>query len=234
MKQTIIIDPRFNGPPAIGNGGYVAGQVGKLIGGIAEVTLRRPVPLVRSLATSRLSEGGVALHDGDTVLANAEPVHILIEPPDAPAYAEAEAARTRAAIEGHPFPACFVPGSPGRAEGDGLRIIPGPLGRDGMVAAPWIPDASLADAGGRVRPEFIWAALDCPGGVAAVHEQPRPIVLGRMAARIRAVVWPGARYIVAGWRIAAEERRHRTGTAIFTADGRRIAEAEATWIEVAA
>ncbi|MGR6999796.1 hypothetical protein ACU686_19670 [Yinghuangia aomiensis] len=53
-----------------------------------------------------------------------------------------------------------------RTEGDGLRLFPGLLPQQpGTTATPWVPDASLADAdGARVRPEFVWAALDCPGG----------------------------------------------------------------------
>ncbi len=36
-------------------------------------------------------------------------------------------------------------------------------GRRELVAAPWIPDDSITDVDGKVRPQFMTAALDCPG-----------------------------------------------------------------------
>jgi hypothetical protein len=42
MREQVIIDPRFRGPPDSGHGGYVCGVVAGLIDGTAEVTLRRP------------------------------------------------------------------------------------------------------------------------------------------------------------------------------------------------
>jgi len=45
----LVIDPRFNGPVGSANGGYTCGLVAGLLDGIAEVTLRRPLPLGRPL-----------------------------------------------------------------------------------------------------------------------------------------------------------------------------------------
>ncbi len=56
----------------------------------------------------------------------------------------------------------------GAQPGDGLRIFPGPVAGRPVWAAPWTPDASVTDGSGRVRPEVVWAALDCPSrGIAA-------------------------------------------------------------------
>ena len=41
---------------------------------------------------------------------------------------------------------------PDRAEGDGLRVFPGPVAGRGLWAAPWTPDPSVAGADGRALP----------------------------------------------------------------------------------
>src|SRR5262249_60356064 len=47
-----------------------------------------------------------------------------------------------AGFRSHPFPECFTCG-PERAEGDGLRIFPGPDG-PGRTACTWTPHPSMA------------------------------------------------------------------------------------------
>ncbi len=74
-------------------------------------------------------------------------------------------------LRSHPFPGCFACGTD-RAEGDGLRIFPGPVpGRADTVASLWVPHTSLAVRGDvvdrgveRVGVPTTWAALDCVGG----------------------------------------------------------------------
>ena len=52
---------------------------------------------------------------------------------------------------------------PDRERGRRLPHLPGAAaGTDGLFAADWTPDDSLADDDGRVRPECVWGALDCP------------------------------------------------------------------------
>ena len=84
------------------------------------------------------------------------------------------------------FPDCFVCGM-NRRPGDGLRIFPGPVAGLALWAAPWTPDPSVAGPDGRVRPEVVWAALDCPSGIAAAEaaglaRTDTAILLGRMTA----------------------------------------------------
>ena len=99
----------------------------------------------------------------------------------------------------HPFPTCFVCGTE-RAEGDGLRLFPGRLA-DRRTATPFtVPDD--------IRPELMWAALDCPGGW-AVPLEGRPYVLGRLAARVEALPAPGERCVVMG-AMTGEEGARRT------------------------
>ena len=71
MSEQVIIDRRFRGPPESGHGGYVCGVVADLMGGPAEVILRRPPPLGRPLEVQRLEGGRVALRDGETFIARA-------------------------------------------------------------------------------------------------------------------------------------------------------------------
>jgi len=117
---------------------------------------------------------------------------------------------------------------PARDAGAGLRIFPGPVA-PGRVAAPWVPDASLADAAGVVDPAFVWAALDCPG-VFAFGPLDRPVVLGRMAAEIVAPLRAGEVCVVVGWSLGAEGRKYTTGTALFDARGALVGRAHGTWI----
>jgi len=53
-----------------------------------------------------------------------------------------------------------------------------------------------------------------------------------MAASQRGAVSVGERYIVVGWELARDERRHFTGTAVFSESGECRACARATWFEL--
>ncbi len=233
MSEQVTIDRRFRGPPESGNGGYVCGVVARLVGSAAEVTLRRPPPLDRPLQVVRLDGSGIALRDGETVIAEGAPASVGLEVSEPVSFPEAEAAaKSYAGFRQHPYPTCFVCG-PQCAESDSLRIFPGPVAGRDIVAAPWTPDASLADANGTVRPEFVWAALDCPGWFAFFTELPkRPVVLGRLAAKLIAPVRPGERCVVIGWPLGEDGRKLYSGTALFSHDGELRAFARATWVRL--
>jgi hypothetical protein len=231
----IVIEPRYNGPPNCGNGGYVAGMIAAHVDGTAEVTLRRPTPLGVRLIVEQHA-GGVRMVDGGTVIATALPT--LDEPlvtPEPVSPADAEAAGERSALrqrpETHPFPGCF---GCGPANEDGLRIMVGPVpGRD-LAADVWTPDATLADPDG-VRPEFVWTALDCSGGLGAIGQESTsaPCLLGRMTVWRLAPVLAGERYAVVGWRESGTGRKLFAGSAIYAADGTPVAVARSTWIQLA-
>jgi hypothetical protein len=226
----VRIERRFRGPPETGNGGYVAGLVAAALGGSnCVVTLKSPPPLDREL-TLKADNFGASLFDADRLVVTAtnEPVEVEVPPP--PTLAEARDAEPR--FTGHLhhiFPGCFVCG-PERDRGDGMRIFPGKLHDSAdQVAATWTPDESLADDAGVVRPEFLWAALDCPGYFAA-EDDAGLALLGRMAAVLHRPVHAGEPLIVTGWPIEREGRKHRVGSAIHDADGGLVAAAIATWI----
>jgi hypothetical protein len=226
----MTIAERFCGPPGTANGGYLAGRLAALVGGEAEVTLRRATPLDKPLRVER-NEAGVDLYDGEVLTAQARARSLDVELPHAVSVVDAEAgARAFPRFQNHPVPGCFVCGVD-REPGDGLRIFPGPVrGRERIYAAPWIPHVSLADDEGIVRPEFLWAALDCAGAF-AVNEPPRGLaLLGRIAARVVGRAFAGETLVVAAWPIACDGRKLQPGTAIFSAQGEPIAIARATWV----
>lgn len=230
MTTAFWVPARFCGPPGAANGGYLAGRLAAWVGDTAEVTIKRATPLERGLRVVAV-ERGVDLFDGDAVVAEAREVTLAIQPPPPVSLEDAAAgARAFPRFVDHPVPRCFVCGT-ARTPGDGLRIFPGPVpGREEIYAAPWVPDVSLADESGMVRPEHLWAALDCTGAF-AVNEPPRGLaLLGRLAATILRSTPAGESLVVAGWPISREGRRLRPGTAIFTATGDLVALAHATWI----
>jgi hypothetical protein len=236
---TLTIAGRFCGPPGSGNGGYVAGLLAATLGhlGPVEVTLHRPVPLDRALRV----QGGRLLDEDGTPLAEARAASAEDLPPvPRPPGPDAAAAASRRFIgfRAHGVRGCFVCGT-SRAEGDGLRIFPGAepaqAGGERQVAAPWTPDASLAGPDGAVRPEFVWAALDCPGAFALMAGgRAEAMLLGRITARLAGTVHPGERCVVLGWPIGAEGRKRFAGTAVFGADGGLRGLARAVWFTPAA
>ena len=231
MPEPIVILARYRGPQHSGNGGYTCGRLAVSLEGAVEVTLRKPPPLDRPLEV-RPTEDGVEMTDGQTVIARARTTELDLAVPECPSMAEAEAGMQRYhGFAHHAFPGCFVCGT-GREPGDGLRIFAGPVSSGPMVAAPWTPGARLADAEGRVRDEFVWAALDCPGAWAWLGELDNPLVLGRLTVSVEAPVAAGEPHVVAGWQLGRDGRKHGSGTALWTADGRLCARAKATWFEV--
>ena len=240
MTHPLVIEPRYCGPPGTGNGGYVSGLIAGYLGGPAEVTLRRPPPLGTPLAVERAGDQAIRVLDGRTVVAEATgaPDSLAVGLPAPVSVPDARTAgrgsRLRTHPDEHPFPRCFVCG-PARAPGDGLRIHVGRVAGRDLSADVWCPGESFAGPDGRVRAEFLWAALDCPGGLgafgASMLDGP-PFVLGRFSVRQTGAVRAGEPYAVAGWRLAEDGRKMLAGSALFTASGQAVAVAGATWIRL--
>jgi hypothetical protein len=226
------IAERFRGPPRSGNGGYTCGRIARHLSGTAAVRLRLPPPINTRL---RLEYGAdrAALFHGDALVGEAKPARLELTAPVGPAFATAsEASKSFVGFGRHNFPGCFVCG-PEREPADGLRIFPGQLPGDTVLAAPWEPDSSLAGDSSRVSPEFLWSALDCTGAFAVLPSRDDvAIVLGELCAAIRGDVRPGERCVVTGWPLAVEGRKRLAGSAVYGEDGRLVALARAVWIEV--
>jgi hypothetical protein len=99
------------------------------------------------------------------------------------------------------------------------------------------PEATVAGVGGRVRPEVVWAALDCPSGIAAADAADLPaataVVLGRMAATVGGLPRPGDRCRVVAWPLTGHGRKLGAGSALLGPDGEVLAAARTVWITVA-
>lgn len=222
----LTIPARYTGPPNSGNGGYTCGLVAGLVGGVAEVTLRRPPPLERPLAVVR--RDGVVLLDGQDVVAHGKPAQLELTVPTAVSFEEAnEKARHYSGFRHHPFPECFTCG-PSRAVGDGLRIFAGREKGEPIVAAPWVPDASMCDSRGRVESPIVWAALDCPGYFAI--ETGETAVLGKMTAEKSGDVHARERCVVIGWSLGRDGRKLHTATALFSQSGEIVGRSRQVWV----
>ena len=214
----MIIPPRFNGPPGSANGGYACGLVSEALGGGFEVMLRRPPPL-----GVELDLVGHELKQGDVVIAEARRMtESVLDAPEAVSVEDAEEASKRyPGFRHHAYPTCFTCGP---ERDDGLGIFPGPVaGRESVVASPWTPREAL-------RPEVVWAAIDCPSGWAVDDFQREGVLLGQMGAAIAALPPVGEPSVVIGWRIGEDGRKRFAGSALFSADGDLLAAARSTWI----
>jgi hypothetical protein len=236
--DSLVVSSRFRGPLGSGNGGYVCGRIAAYVNGPAVVTLRRPPPLATPLAVGRDAEGSVRIHDGDTLIAEAtcSPDSPAPEIPGPVGAAQARMAAGRARYYTDPvFPDCFVCGA-NRQPGDGLRIFPGPVPGRALWAAPWTPDPSVASVDGRVRPEVVWAALDCPSGIAAAEaadlSQDTAILLGRMTASLAVLPRSGEQYRVIAWPTGRDRRKLLASSALLGPGGQVLAAARTVWLTV--
>ncbi len=228
---------RFRGPPRSGNGGYVCGRIARNLPGTVATRLKAPPPLGKALRLES-TEDLARLFDGETLIGEARPAELDITPPAPTTFEQARiASLSFVGFKHHPFPGCFVCG-PERTPLDGLRIFPGAIEATTTLAAPWTPDASLADETGQLKPEFIWSALDCTGGFAVFPAEAftatsgTAFVLGELCVRITHPPQVGQGHIVMGWPLGHEGRKRTAGSAIYTAQGQRLALARALWIEV--
>jgi hypothetical protein len=241
VSAALVIDARFNGPARSANGGFTAGSLAERVPGsdhrAVEVTLRRPPPLEVPLAVSA-RDGVTVLSENDAAVAEARLVDLAVEPVEAVASDVAADAMLRyPGLRAHPFPTCFACG-PDRADGDGLRIFPGPVGADReYVASLWVPHPTNAESSDLVDGvqhcgiATTWAALDCVGGWSEDLEG-RPCVLGRMTARVDALPVVGEPHVVVGRHLSTEGRKSFTASTLYDADGRVVAAARHTWIQV--
>jgi hypothetical protein len=234
VTDTLTIPAFFNGPPTSGNGGYTCGRVAKLVDAeVAEVSLRSPPPLDTPLEVAR--EGArVELRDGDTLVAEGAPSELFVDVPDSLPATDVEAAQAAGReqwAKGHPFPTCVVCGP---AREDGFGITPAALpGRGGLFGAAWTPDESSDDGGGRVRPELVWAALDCPTSAPVAHFGDGPaMVLASLTARLGCPPRVGEPHTILSWALGEDGRKHWAAAALYDSNGILTCASRALWIEL--
>lgn len=234
---TLTIASRYCGPTTSGNGGYACGIVANCADGPVTVKLRRPPPLDAPMTVEQYGEGTLRVWYEGALVAETTPAPPAQEHlPGLISMDEVQAVMTRARYFEDPyFPDCFVCGT-NRSPGDGLRIFPGPMPGRPIWAAPWTPDRSVAGPENTVRPEVIWAALDCPSGIAAGEgtdlEQDTAIVLGQMTATLSVLPVPGDRCQVIAWPAGRDGRKLTAGSALLGPGGEMLAIATAIWITV--
>jgi hypothetical protein len=162
-------------------------------------------------------------------LAQVRSASLTLEVPRPPTYVDAlDASLHYTGFENHPCPRCFVCG-PDRAKHDGLRLFAGSPPGTPIVAAGWLPDETLTGRAGKVAPEFMSAALDCPGFFAL--RGLRSALLGEFTAHVDRCVHVDEPCVVIGWRLGSERRKHEVGTALFDEDGELCGYARGVWIE---
>ena len=226
--DTLVLDPRFNGPPSSANGGYACGAIGELVDGPAEVTLRTPPPLGVPLDVEFLPGGEVEARDGDVLVASARPVDAVdVEPPVRPTLAEArEAARRHPAGTWSPAASSAARAGRTASASTSARCA----GHPGVTAAVFLPDATVPNRDGDVAPDMVWAALDCPSYTPPLWDWDHPSLLARLAVERLDCVTVGEPVIATGWHLASEGRKHHTASALLSTDGRVLARARALWI----
>ena len=233
-----MVPSHFNGPTGSANGGYVCGRLAGYLDDPATVTLHRPPPLATPMTAEADPAGSVRLGHAGAVVAEAVPAPDTpsLRVPDTVSLPEARAVAGRARyFDDVVFPTCFVCG-PARRPGDGLRIFPGPVSGRALWAAPWTPNPSLADGTRGVPPEIVWAALDCPSGIAAAEAadlgEHAAIVLGRMTARVAVLPAAGDDYTVISWPTGRDGRKLTAGSALLSRGGEVLAAARTVWLTV--
>jgi hypothetical protein len=242
MTDSIFVSRHFNGPPSSGNGGYVAGLLARELlrrqpgAAAVEVTLRAPLTLEKPLQVRDDARGGVELVDGEALLAQALAVSLDLDLPPAPSLEQARAAgaigRMRSARgSGNAYLHCFGCGIE-RPPHEGLRIVPAEIGDDGIVASDWTPHEAFAGEDGRVEPEIVWTALDCPAGFAwgrRLGSGNAGLLTGRITLAITGEIRAGEPCVVAAWPLERDGRKLHAGTALFDERGRVLAFSRQLW-----
>ncbi|HEX4306898.1 MAG TPA: hypothetical protein VHZ54_12745 [Solirubrobacterales bacterium] len=221
----VTIPARFNGPPTSGQGGYSCALLAARLEGPAAVSLRRPVPLDEELEV-RLEDGGARAFDAAGELIAEAVSAPPLAPWEAPMIDLDAAHRAKSSFVAPPggtFDRCFVCGLDRH---DGFGVFSGPVEGTDLVASPWTPPKWSADSDGAVLPEFVWAALDCPGYFALHGTDMTLAFLARQQSEVLAPVRAGVDHLVVGRPIERSGRKGLAATAILDPDGEVVAHAE--------
>jgi hypothetical protein len=238
-EDTITIADRFRGPPQSGNGGYVAGVAASLLDtdNPVEVTLRSPIPLDVPLTVHRDIDH-TSIMQGDTLIAEVREGELDLEIPRPPKWESALSAQASSPSlikminpiipDGTGFhPVCFCCGADHE---DGMKVYAAPVAGGEQVAAIWHTKSEWAEPDGLLPDAFIWTALDCPGQFAYMATNIITGMLGRITGEIKHRAQAGEEYLITGWCINVEGKKHFAGTAMFDRDENLLAAAKSVWI----
>lgn len=236
--QAFSIEWRFRGPRSgtthTAQGGYFSGRVSAVVPHAHTFILEKAIPLEKVLVV-RVDGAGAVVSDGEDVVARLTGDKPVGPPPGPVSLRDAVEASRRFEGARHSAPECFACGF--RQEGDGLRIYPGSIpdryahgGR--VLAAGWQPHPAFLNSAGRLREEFVWAALDCP---AAWAVPPGDGKTGTLRGEIFGPIDGHQPLIVMGWYLPAVSpregsRSRQAGSAIFDQDGGLLALGAQTWV----
>jgi len=105
-----------------------------------------------------------------------------------------------------------------------------------LWAAAWTPTPSVTGADGKVPAEVVWAALDCPSGIAAGEasdlDGDTAFVLGQMRVSGGELPAVGDQCRLIAWPIGRDGRKLTAGSALLGPRGESLATASAVWITV--
>ena len=229
----IVLERRFNGPPATANGGYACGVVAKHVDGPAAVSLRRPGPArhaARARAPRRRPRDAARRRDADR---RGRPG----------AAAGLRAARTARPSRRRAKP----PPSARRLAGD-LRLLLRLRPRTAPTGSAWSSArCRRTRAHRRGAPR---AARTCPSGTATSRRRSpgrrstaratrrrcgaaaQPSLLARMHAELLEPVPAGEAVAVVGWSLATRAASTAAPRRSWPPTGAMLARAEALWIRL--
>ncbi len=231
----MIIESRFNGPPASGHGGVAAGRMAELVDARAAVVrLLAPIPLRTPLEPGATADGALRVSAGADPVATVRRLPGALDvgrfaPLPADVIRRAELDWLSAADGVHPFPTCFACG-PDRPQRDGLGLRPGPVPDAGVHATRWSPPGT-----GEVPAWLVWAALDCGSAGPVIAAAPRgaSVVTGELAVEISGPVTGGTGYSLLSRPVRRSGRKVVTEAALVDDAGRPAAVAVTTWFVLA-
>ncbi len=229
---TVRIDKRYCGPPKSGNGGYSCGLLANFIEGAANVRLSIPPPLDTDIQIIS-EDSGIGAYVEGAKIGQAAPAYVDINLPKIPTREAIKKARQIYLddADNHPLDVCFVCG-PKRQPDDGLCLFTGPIENSTVNADFWSPNADHADEDGLVRPEILWAALDCPTFFALRNGNTKFCLLGSLTAEVYRRPKSKEELIIMAWARGVDGRKLFGDCAIVDEKGEIIAASNAVWIEI--
>jgi hypothetical protein len=232
----VRIPGRFNGPPDSAHGGVACGVfAGALDSRQATVRLTAPPPLDTEFEAVD-ADGWRVVVGPDGPVGRARqwnvPEGLDALPLVDAGHIEQGRAWWRDNVVGtHAFPTCFGCGHE-RPSQDGLFLHAGFVEGSEYYADTWTP------AQGETDDWWIWAAVDCPSGFAAMATGEMssgrgPIMLGELSLSISESPDLGVEYQVVARPAGHDGRKLRSDVALVAPDGENIARGRSTWIRLA-